>query len=404
MGDVVSAHLMLGLLLTTGLLLGFAATFVGLPRVVAYVLAGILFSPSLLGATAGVRVDGGIGTLTATALGVIAYLIGGSITSGQLRRTGRVILASLLGEALGAALLVFVAMRAVLPESVSGVPALQLALAFGAIASTTAPAATIAVLHQYRARGPLSETLLGVVALDDAVGVILFALAMVASTGTSLAAGLTTAVMEIVGSLALGLLGALLLSSLARRVREAALHLPLVLSGLLLCIGVAESTGLSPLLSAMSLGFSARFMLGAGADRLFAPVEHLEEFVFLIFFTVAGAHFDARVLGANVLLMGAYGVARVTGKLCGASLGARIARAPPEVSRWLGVGLVPQAGVAVGLALTLAHEPGFEPVGRAFVNVILGTTIVYELIGPLALRLALARAGELGERRERTRP
>ena len=153
----------------------------------------------------------------------------------------------------------------------------------------------------------------------------------------------------------------------------------------------------------IALGFSARFILAGSGDRLFVPIEQLEEFVFLIFFTVAGAHFDFELLSQNVALVGAYFFARVVGKLVGAAGGARVAGAPPQVSRWLGLALMPQAGVAVGLVLTLAQHPFLAPVAPVVVNVILGTTMLYELVGPFAVHFALGRAGELGERRERAR-
>jgi Kef-type K+ transport system membrane component KefB len=387
-------HMVLGVLLLTGLLLGLLASRFELPRVAAYVIAGMLFSPSLLGGWLGIRVGDWAQPLTTAALGVIAYLIGGSITVAQLRRTGRMILGSTLGESLGAALVVFLAMLLVLPGHLAGVPAVMLALAFGAIAAPTAPAATIAVLHQYRARGPLSSTLLGVVALDDAVGVILFAVISALSAATSLAAGLGGAVAEIVGSVLLGLGAGVLISRLARHlIRD--LRLPLIVAAILLTIGVADRMGISPLLAAMALGFSARAGLGAAGDRLFAPVEYLEELVFLIFFTVAGALFDPRVLASNAWLVVVYYAARVLGKFAGAAIGGRLSGAPPVVCRWLGLALIPQAGVAVGLALALSQYPPFRPVSDIVVNVILGSTLLTAVTGPLAMRLALKRAAEI---------
>jgi Kef-type K+ transport system membrane component KefB len=382
-------------------LLGLLASRLGLPRVAAYVVAGMLYSESLAGGWLGLSVGDWAEPLTTGALGVIAYLIGGSITVGQLRRTGRVILSSTLGESLGAALIVTLAMMTVLPAGFEGLSGLALALAFGAIAAPTAPAATIAVLHQYHARGPLSSTLLGVVALDDAVGIILFAIVAALTTTASLTSGLGGAVLEILGAVALGLGVGFFASRLARRlIRD--LRLPLVVATVLLTIGLAQRLDFSPLLAAMTLGFASRVWLGAAGDRLFAPVEYFEELVFLIFFTVAGALFDPTVLSEHMALVAVYFLARVAGKLGGAAVGARAGGAPPAVWRWLGFGLVPQAGVAVGLALALGRHPTFAPVSEIVVNVILGSTLLTALIGPLAMRFALAAAGELGTKRKRT--
>jgi Kef-type K+ transport system membrane component KefB len=128
-------------------------------------------------------------------------------------------------------------------------------------------------------------------------------------------------------------------------------------------------------------------------------MERLEELVFVVFFTLAGAHLEWQVFQQYPLLILGYFLARIAGKMAGGALGAHAAGATPEVVRWLGLGLVPQAGVAVGLALALRHQPGFEATGALVVNLILGTTLLYELIGPLATRFALARAGELGSKR-----
>jgi len=402
MESQTAIHLVLGVLLLTGLLLGLVASRLGLPRVAAYVIAGMLFSPHLLGGLLEVRVGDWAGSLTTAALGIIAYLIGGSITAGQLRRTGRVIIGSTLGESLGAATVVFTAMFLLLPAEIAGVSGLMLALAFGAIAAPTAPAATIAVLHQYRAEGPLSSTLLGVVALDDAVGVILFAIVSALTTTGTLASGVGGAAAEIAASIVLGLAVGYGLSHLNRRlIRD--LRLPAIIAAVMLTVGLAERFELSPLLAAMALGFAARAAMGAGGDRLFAPVEYLEELVFLIFFTVAGAMFDPTVLADHVELVAVYYLARFAGKAGGAGAGGRLSGAGPAVQRWLGLALIPQAGVAVGLALAIGQYPVFRPASEVVVNVILGSTLLTAVTGPIAMRIALGRAGELGTQRKRTR-
>ncbi|MBU0946444.1 MAG: cation:proton antiporter [Proteobacteria bacterium] len=388
----------LGLLLLSGLIFGYIASRYNLPRVAAYVIAGIIFSPGLLGRLEWIEVGGWAAPLTTTALGVIAYLIGGSITLKQLRRSGRVIFSAAIGESLGAVLCVFAAFWLLLPDTYALSP-VQLALVFAAIAATTAPAGTIAILHQYRARGPVSNTLLGVVALDDAIGIILFSLMMVVVVGESLTMSLGTALLQIGGAIVLGVLIGRILCQVGKRFHQGGLLLPLVLGHILLALGLAEILNLSPLLATMALGFSSRYFSRAAGDRMFIQVEYFEELVFLIFFTLAGAHFEFTVFVGHLDLVLIYFVARIIGKIGGAALGAAAVGASQPVVRWLGLGLVPQAGVAVGLALTLGNEPVFKELSTMILNVILATTLLYEVLGPLAAKFALGRANELGRER-----
>jgi len=390
--------LILGLLMLTGLMAGRFATRFGLPHIVAYVAAGVLFSPALLGNTLGISVSNWSEPITMGALGIIAYLIGGSITIPQMRRMGKSIFSCAAGGALGAVLVVTVIIFPFAPE-VGKSGAFQLALALGAIASTTAPAATIAVLHQYRAHGPLSSTLLGVVAVDDVLGIIIFSLMLAFAAGESLSSSLGPAFIEIIGSLLIGGILGILLAFAGRRIHQGGLRLPLILSNVFLVIGLADALHLSPLLSAMTLGFATRWLMKAGADRLFAPIDYFEEMVFVIFFTMAGAQFEANVFMNHFGLVLVYFFARVVGKVAGATLGAKFGKAPPSVQRYLGIAMLPQAGIAIGLALALGHHPAFSEISHILINVILAATLLNEVLGPIAVRFALIKAGELGIKR-----
>jgi len=370
----------------------------GLPRVIAYVGVGILFSNDLLGGMLHFDLAEISDEPTMGALSIIAYIIGGSITMSQLRRIGKVIVSTALGESLGAVILAFIALASFVP-SLDHLPALQLALPMAAIAATTAPAGTLAVLHQYRASGPVTDTLLGVVAMDDVFGIVFYSVALTLVTGSDLSSHMGTAVEEIFYALIIGGIAGLILAKLGHQIRQSGLRLPLILGGISLVLGLADAVHFSPLLACMALGFAARHFMKAAADRLFAPIELLEELVFLIFFTLAGAHFQYAVIVEHLDLIGVYVVARLLGKLLGAAGGARVARAPTEVVRWLGFGLAPQAGVAVGLALTLSQEPTFAPAGPLIINVILGATLIFATLGPFTVRFALSRAGEIGPKR-----
>lgn len=387
----------LGLLLLSGLILGYVASRYNLPRVAAYVVAGVIFSSDVLGSVVRIDIGAWAEPLTTAALGIIAYMIGGSITLEQLRLSGKVIFCSAVGEALGAVFCVFAAFLIILPDTYA-LSAMQLALAFSAIAATTAPAGTIAIIHQYRARGPVTNILLGVVALDDAIGIILFSVMLVMATGESLTLSLGTAFLKIFGALVLGTLSGRILCQFCKKFRQRGLLLPVVLGHILLALGLAEIFNLSPLLATMALGFSSRYFSRAAGDRMFSQVEYFEELIFLIFFTLAGTHFELKVFIGHLDLVLVYFFARIVGKIGGAAIGASAAGASQSIIRWLGLGLTSQAGVAVGLALTLSQDPAFKEVNTMVVNVILASTLMYEVLGPLATKFALGKANELSIR------
>lgn len=387
-----SLFLYLGLLLVTGLLLSLVATRFNLPRIALYALAGLIWSQDLLGGVFELQLGAGSALLTDTALALIAYLIGGSVTARQLKRLGSTIVFCTVGEVLGAAVVVFLSVCLFLSGQAE---VILIAAALAVLAASTAPAATVAVIHEYRSRGPLTTSLLGVVALDDAIGIILFSLLLAATTGSSVTGVMSMALIEIGGALLLGAVLGWALAGFGHRVRNPHFFLPMVLSTVVLSQGLAEVWHCSPLLTAMTLGFVARATFKSGGERLLAPVEYLEEFVFLVFFTLAGAHFDLDVLLSGIGLVLIYVLARVLGKMGGTNLAARFIDAPESVRKYIGLGVVPQAGIAIGLALSLLNHPVFEESGLLIVNVILASTLIYELLGPFATRYALQKAGEI---------
>jgi Kef-type K+ transport system membrane component KefB len=350
------------------------------------------------------------GEFTTAALSLIAYLVGSSLGQSSLRQLGVAVPLIALGESAGAVVVVWLGLWLLLPVLGQAADATALALAFAAVACTTAPAGTIAVVRQYRADGPLTRTLLGVVALDDAFGIVLFSLAtalapllLTVPEGAALSVpgelvhGLLAGAREIGLSLLLGGLAGIVLARGVERLAYSELALPLTLGVVLLVAGAADALQASPLLAAMATGLVGRRRLPAASRRLSEPLETLEETVFVLFFVLAGAHVDPRLLAAYLPLIGIYLVLRVAGKVLGARLAAQASGAEPAVARNIGWGLVPQAGVAVGLALSLGDRPGFEHVTPTVVNVVLGATVIHELVGPLYARWALARAGELGQ-------
>lgn len=391
------------LLILAGMLLlcvlaGMLLSRLGLPRIAAYVGVGVLFSPDVLGDRLSFSVDAWAPLATEVALGVIAFLIGGSLQVSSLRRLGAVVGLAGLGASLGSLLFVAGVFGLSAPADLP-VAASTFALALGAISVTTDPAATVAVIHQFRARGRVSEALLGIAGVDDAIGVVVFAVIAALLTGGALHEALGRAAVEVFGSAAFGALAGYLFGRFGPRIRFRELLAPLTLAALLLVISASAVAGGSSILAAMVFGFAARAAGHLAAERLFGALERGEETLFLAFFAIAGTYFRLHVFVDHLGWIAVYVVVRALGKIAGAWLGARLARSPAIEARWLGVGLIPQAGVALGLALTLANQPALAAVGPMIVNVVLGAAILYELLGPFGARLALARVGELGEDR-----
>ena len=320
--------------------------------------------------------------LTSIALGVVAYLIGGSLRLESLKGLGKSVGWVVPLESLGAWALVSVglsiALSAIRPEAPFWQFSFPLALVTGAICSATAPAATMAIVRELRAKGPLTTTLLAVVALDDGVAVVAFAVAV----------GVCTPLVAMDGGFSLYNMGGVPVYA-GRLVRSREKRVALVFGTVMLCSGLALKLGLSLIMANMMLGFVVVNVLRR-TDEPGVPGE-METILFTLFFVLAGLHFDVAVLATAGLLALVIVVSRCVGKYGGGALGATAA-APAPVRRYLGLALLPSAGVAVGLALLAAKE--FPSFGGLLLNAVLASTIVNELIAPLMTRFAIVKAGE----------
>lgn len=394
--------LLIGLLLLTGLLLGVLGShFLRVPRVVGYIFAGIIFAPDFLGRPLGVETTDWTRPIVAIMLGVIAYLIGGAATFAQLRQLGWTIVTATIGKVTGSFIAVLVGFL-LFGLAVFDVPSWHLALLLAAIATTTAPAAIVAIIHQYRAKGPLTTALLGMVVLDDALALVIFSLVLAAIDSTGFTAAIPMIVWEIAAAIGFGLLGGYLIERTTRYLAEQELKLVVLLGGIILLTGLADALHFSPLLTAMTLGFSTRFFGGAHSEPLFRPLEQLQEVVFVLFFALAGLHFAPAVVLSHAGLILFYFLLRAGGQIVGAMLGARLAGAPKVISHNVGLIMLPQGGVAIGMALMLTSVPRLEASALLIVNIVTATTLLTETFGAVATRFGLARAGELGQATETT--
>jgi Kef-type K+ transport system membrane component KefB len=415
----INLILSIGIMVVVGFFGGLLARKAKFPRITGYIVIGILLSPSLLAwfgvsplipesLIIGKPGNPGLAPITDIALGIIAYLIGGSIKLESLKGLGKSIGWIVCTQALGAWLLVTLLLTFLmpylpfLPEPTSTFAYFPIALVIGAISCATAPAATMAIIHECKAKGPLTTTLLATVALDDVIAIVAFAIALSVSKGliglqVSLGQMATSTLVNIFGSIALGIAfgSALLLLSRLARTRE--LLLVIIFGWLMLGIGIANLLNgafpileLSPILALMSAGF----VVGNKSKReeLFSSVEGIEEVVFAMFFVLAGLHFDLEVIKIAGLIALLIILGRCFGKFVGARAGATISHAPDSVKKYLGFALLPKAGVTLGLVVLAARL--FPALGSIMISAVLASVIINELFAPPLTKYAIFKAGE----------
>lgn len=380
----LAAAMALGLLLTR------LAKKVNLPNVTAYLIAGLIVGPYCLNLFSE-NMLAGISELTSIALGFIAFSIGGEFKWESLKRVGVKALIITIFQAIAA----LAAVDVVLILCGFDLP---LSLTLGAIATATAPAATLMVVRQYRAQGTMTNTLLSVVAMDDAIGLAAFAISLaMAQSLTSGAAPtvqnmLISPLLEIGLSLVVGAALGTVLSFLLRFFCSRANRLSLMIAAVFAGVALSDCWGLSALLTCMAIG-AAMVNLRADSGALIENTDRWTPPLFMLFFIISGAELDLQVLTTVGLLGVLYLVARSLGKYFGSALGACVVKSEPKIRKYLGLTLLPQAGVAIGMAqVVIAKLPEYGEVIRA---VVLCATLVYELVGPVITRVALSRAGEI---------
>jgi len=396
--------LAIGVMITAGLLGGVLSHRVKFPRVTGYIIIGVVLSPSILNLVSRATIDS-LDIITNVALGIIAFSIGGSLRLEAIRKLGRSIVWITPFQSLGAWVVVTLAI-AFLAAPILAVPGatfinnyLPMALVIGAIASATAPAVTMAVIREFRAKGPFTTTLLAVVALDDAIAVIAFAVAvgiaqsLMNGVGVSLYQTLTVPSLEIGKSVGIGTAFGFALIYMAKLVKTRALLLAVVLGMIVLCTGITNILGISLIMANMAIGFIVANRVKDSGPIV--AIEGIEDVVFAVFFVLAGMHFDANVMRTAGVLASIVFAVRFAGKYLGTRAGARISGASDTVQKYLGFALVPQAGVALGLALLAKNI--FPALGNILLNVVLVSVIINEVVAPPLTKYAIFKAGEAEE-------
>ena len=405
--------LAIGVAMFAGLLLSRLTSRLNLPDVTSYLVAGVLVGPLVLGQ---LNVPGlgfqsfhfveNMGLVCDAALGFIAFSIGSEFRVSALRKTGRQATVIAVFQALTATLFVDVALIGLHFALGDKLP-ISTCLILGAIATATAPAATLMVVNQYKAKGPLTDILLPIVALDDAVGLIVFAVSKgvakaVIGGSLSVISVLVNPLVEIVVSLALGAALGWVFSLVEKYFNSNSKRLSLAVAF------VALSAGLSKLhfsFGELHIGFSSLLVcmmcgtifcnLCDFSEEIMHKTERWTGPVYVLFFVISGAELDLRVF-ADLAVVGIglmYIATRSAGKIFGASVSAKMVKCEPSICKYLGITLLPQAGVALGMSVTVAAEFGAE--GAMIRNIVLFSVLIYELVGPLLTKMALTAAGDI---------
>lgn len=397
--------------LVAGLLMSRAAKPLNLPAVTAYLVAGLIIGPFCIGRLdiAGLGFNsleqvGAMDIISQTALGFIAFAIGNEFRLKDLKTMGRAAITVGILQAVITTVLVdcaLIALHFMLPSVIS----LSSAITLGAIAAATAPAATLMVVRQYKAEGPLTKLLLMVVAIDDAVGLVLFSvsfgIASALETGTiSAVSVILEPVIEIGASAVLGALAGYALHFLEKYFHSRSKRLSLAVAFVLLTVGFSQKkfniggvhVGFSLLLVCMVTG-TIFCNICETSEELMARIERWTAPLNMLFFILSGAELNLTVL-ANpmVILIGVvYIIFRSIGKIGGAYASCRMEKTTPVIQKYLGITLLPQAGVALGMALTAANLSD----GQMVRSVVLFSVLVYELVGPTLTKWSLFKAGEI---------
>lgn len=379
-----------------------------IPQVVGYLAAGVVLGGSVFGFMRAETLDE-LSPLVSFALGLIGFMIGTELRISAIRNLARSILAILFAESLGAFVLVATGVSLLTGSVAEG-------LLFGALSCATAPAATVDVLWEYKAKGILTTVIFAIVGLDDAVGVIMYAGAMAVAeaqlgvAGSNLFISLLGSLREIALSIILGGFLGGLLTLIGRKAREPDVLITLMVGFVLAGGGMADAMGLSLILTCMAIGFVYTNFAPEASSRTSRFAESFNIPVYILFFVMTGA----RLQLANLPTLGLIGIiylsGRTIGKFLGSYFGGKASGADRVVRNYLGLALFSQAGVAIGLSIAAQQElysvaqhladpvkaETIRALGDKIINVITATTFFVQVIGPPCVKLAIKKAGEIG--------
>ena len=389
---MLNIYLKLGFLLSFSLVGARIARKFNLPNVTGYLIGGLFLGPSFLNIISSGD-SGLVSFVNEMALAAIAFNIGGEFLLKNFKKLGKEIFIITFAEVFGVVLVVFIVMFGLFRQD------FVFSLIVASMSAATAPAGTLMVIQQFRAKGPLTDTILPITALDDALGIMVFGLALsvakiVSGDGTTVSVMMFLApFLEIILSLILGSALGFVLSRISAKTKNKEELLALSLIFVLVSTGLSHVLNLSPLLSGMAMG-AVHVNLHHNPSRVFSTLNQYTTPLNILFFALAGASLDLKILSKIGLLGLGYVAARFIGKVAGATAGAKIAKSDPNIVKYLGLALLPQGGISIGLSMIVAQE--LPQVAANVVSLILFSVLVFEIMGPILAKYAITKAGEVG--------
>ena len=385
--------LCLGIVLVGALVAERIISYLKIPAITSYILLGILLGPYALNVTGGGLIASSE-LLSNIVLGFIAFHIGKNFSVEHFKMIGKAVLSVSISVTVATLICVTVGIYYVAHQP------FHIALLFGAISTATAPATTMMVIRQYKARGMFTDVLLGTVAIDDAWGIMIFsvslAIAQVLQVGQFsewiIMAVTLKAAAKIFLSVILGSIMAIIASRISGYLKRREDVLTFILGAILINTGVALYFHMSPLLSNMFFG-AMLVNIEKTSFKFFESVNSVDWPLYVMFYVLAGANLDIGLLGSLGLIGSVYIISRIFGRIGGAYAGAVIAGTEQSIRRYMGLALMAQAGVAIGLAMMA--KASLPHTGGAILNTIIATTVVYEIFGPIAARYALLKAKDI---------
>jgi len=403
-----SALTLLGIVAIVGFYMGHTARLVKLPSLIGYMVLGVIFGPSVLHLLSEPTMEH-LSFITEIALGFVAFSIGAELSLSTLKRLGPGIISIIFAESFAAFFIVTGLVYLFKHD-------LPLALIFGAMAPASAPAGTVAVIQEYKAKGSLTKALYAVVGFDDGLAIIIFGFAAAfaknlligEATGHngSILPAMLPPLKEIGFSILVGGIVGFAFCQMVRKLQSSKDILIVIFGAVLLATGLSLRWHLSLIMTNMVVGFVlVNTRREALVHRVIAPLHEIMPLLFILFFCLAGAHLELSTLSTLGALGAVYIIGRTAGLIGGARIGAMIGHVDSKIKKYIGLGILSQAGVAIGLSLIVKHEfaqldakynlPHATTIGAVVLTTITATCIFFEIIGPILTKIALTKAGEI---------